>query len=84
VSARLDVASAPRSGSCPERARRELLATSETVRTRSVERATSSFDVVPRCIDAISITMGRCPPGVPGLAGELGALGPADVTPHAM
>ena len=26
----------------------------------------------------------RCPPGVLGLAGELGALGPADVTPHAI
>jgi hypothetical protein len=42
------------------------------------------FEVVARGIDAISITMRACPPGVLGLARDLGALGPADVTPHAI
>jgi hypothetical protein len=41
-------------------------------------RPRSSKSMAPRHHDA------RCPPGVLGLAGDLGALGPADVTPHAI
>jgi hypothetical protein len=67
-----------------ERARRELLAIGDTVRARSVE---TRDDLTRGCRLGYGRDLhhdARCPPGVLGLAGDLGALGPADVAPHAI